>query len=213
MKNWSDNSSIDWQELDRLVDGRLEESAYRELLCQIDADPNGWKQCALAFLEHQALEKELTALQSDPSTQLLACMGGIESDPEAISLKPASLESSPSNRSRSMVGWVSMALCVVCGLAIGLGLNSQIRDRLVPDNIPPIVEQGMNRVIANQASDASQGVEQADVSVKKRSCKQGKRACWSQRNRTSLSNFKSRTRDFDPLKSGQCIDPRLRDGN
>ena len=112
-----------------------------------------------------------------------------------------------------MVGWVSMALCVVCGLAIGLGLNSQIRDRLVPDNIPPIVEQGMNRVIANQAPDASQGVEQADVSVKKRSCKQGKRACWSQRNRTSLSNFKSRTRDFDPLKSGQCIDPRLRDEN
>jgi len=213
MKDWSENSSIDWQELDRLVDGRLEESAYRELLCQIDADPDGWKQCALAFLEHQALEKELTALQNDPTTQLLPCMGGVESEPVAISLTHANTSKFQASRNNSMIGWVSMALCVVCGLAIGLGLNSQLRDRLIPDQIPSVVEQGMNRVIANQSPDSLQGLQSVGVNETKRSCDRSKRACWSQRNRTSLSNFKSRTRDFDPLKSGHSIKGDFRDEN
>ena len=213
MKDWSKNSSIDWLELDRLVDGRLEESAYRELLCQIDADPDGWKQCALAFLEHQALEKELTALHNDPTTQLLPSMGGVASDPEVISVRRANTSKFQSSRNSSMIGWVSMALCVFCGLAIGLGLNSQLRDRLIPNQIPSIVEQGMNRVIANQSPETLQGLQSVDVNETKRSCDRSKRACWSQRNRTSLSNFKSRTRNFDPLKSGHCIEGDFRDEN
>lgn len=213
MKNWSDNSSIDWQELDRLVDGRLEDAAYRELLCQIDADPNGWKQCALAFLEHQALEKELTALQNDPSTQLLACMGEFKATPEAIPTVSKTPSLTQSDRSGWMVGWASMALCILCGLAVGLGVNSVLRDRLVPNKFPSIVEQGINRVMANQSPDSRSDREQLELGVKKRTCDPKKRACWSQRNRTSLSNFKSRTQDFDPLKSGQAMDPSFRDGN
>jgi hypothetical protein len=75
MKGDSLNSGINWFELDRLVDGQLAPHEYRELLRQIDRDPDGWRQCALAFLQHQALEKEMKA------------MGGLSLDKESP-LKP-----------------------------------------------------------------------------------------------------------------------------
>lgn len=71
MKGDSLNSGINWCELDRLVDGQLAPHEYRELLRQIDRDPDGWRQCALAFLQHQALEKEMKA------------MGGLSLDKES----------------------------------------------------------------------------------------------------------------------------------
>ena len=49
-----------WDELERLVDGRLSHDEYRELLCRIEEHPDGWRKCALAFLEEQALRKELS---------------------------------------------------------------------------------------------------------------------------------------------------------
>ena len=39
---------------DRLVDGELDESARRALLRRLDHEPDGWKRCALAFIEAQA---------------------------------------------------------------------------------------------------------------------------------------------------------------
>jgi len=40
--------------LDLLVDGELDEPRRRELLLALDATPDGWRRCALAFLEAQA---------------------------------------------------------------------------------------------------------------------------------------------------------------
>jgi hypothetical protein len=45
--------SLDDSQLDMLVDGQLSESERRELLTRLDRTPNGWKRCALAFLEAQ----------------------------------------------------------------------------------------------------------------------------------------------------------------
>jgi len=141
MNRKSNNSTIDWQELDRLVDGRLGEDEYRQLICQIDSNPNGWKQCALAFLEHQALEKELSAFASDPSCRMLPCMGSILAEKEmgledAIAA-PSTLPSrNQANHWGSAVfGWVSMALCIVGGLAIGFTINSDLSERLSPGGI------------------------------------------------------------------------------
>jgi hypothetical protein len=39
--------------IDRLVDGELPEDARRALLARLDAVPDGWRRCALAFLEAQ----------------------------------------------------------------------------------------------------------------------------------------------------------------
>lgn len=46
-------------QLDRLVDGELTSEEYREVLAQLELEPDGWKRCALAFLEAQAWCRDL----------------------------------------------------------------------------------------------------------------------------------------------------------
>src|SRR4051794_19060678 len=50
-------------ELERLVDGELSPPEYRSLLASLDDEPGGWRQCALAFLEAQALASELAGIR------------------------------------------------------------------------------------------------------------------------------------------------------
>ncbi len=57
-----DKTPLDDWIFDQLVDGELGESDRRELLAQLDAKPDGWRRCALAFLEGQSLQQELRAL-------------------------------------------------------------------------------------------------------------------------------------------------------
>jgi hypothetical protein len=45
--------------LERLVDGELTPAEYRSLLSELDQRPEGWRRCALAFLEDQAWGREL----------------------------------------------------------------------------------------------------------------------------------------------------------
>ena len=50
---------------DRLVDGELPEAQRRELLGRLDDEPNGWRRCAMAFLEAQCFEEGLGALLAE----------------------------------------------------------------------------------------------------------------------------------------------------
>lgn len=52
-------ASGDDARFDRLVDGELAPQEYRALLASLDEEPGGWRRCALAFLESQALAREL----------------------------------------------------------------------------------------------------------------------------------------------------------
>jgi hypothetical protein len=53
---------------DRLADGELSESQRAELLASLDQEPDGWRRCAMAFLEAQCWKKELGGLrQSVPA--------------------------------------------------------------------------------------------------------------------------------------------------
>jgi hypothetical protein len=45
--------------IDRLVDGELPEPGRRALLARLDAAPDGWRRCALAFLEAQCWREAL----------------------------------------------------------------------------------------------------------------------------------------------------------
>jgi hypothetical protein len=54
--------SVDDRRLDRLVDGELDERDRRALLVQLEQEPEGWRRCALAFLESQCWRKELGAV-------------------------------------------------------------------------------------------------------------------------------------------------------
>jgi hypothetical protein len=48
---------------DRLVDGELSPEEYKALLESLDDEPGGWRRCALAFLEEQAMSGELAAIR------------------------------------------------------------------------------------------------------------------------------------------------------
>ena len=58
-------NELDRRELDRLVDGALSREEYKALLEALDARPQRWRHCALAFLEQQALARELGALREE----------------------------------------------------------------------------------------------------------------------------------------------------
>lgn len=58
--SWEDDDRID-----RLVDGELNDLEYRELLRSLDQHPDGWRRCALAFLEAHAWQRELSAIHRD----------------------------------------------------------------------------------------------------------------------------------------------------
>ncbi len=70
------DDAINNELLDRLVDGELSEAAYRQTLDRLDETPDGWRRCAISFLEQQALRRELM--------QLLKCGERLNSldDPE-----------------------------------------------------------------------------------------------------------------------------------
>jgi len=62
------NDQYDWDRdarFDRLVDGDLTGEAYRDFLCELDNDPDGWRRCAMSFLEAQALGHEFHVLREE----------------------------------------------------------------------------------------------------------------------------------------------------
>ncbi len=64
-QNHSDPSDISPILLDLLVDGELSESERRELLLRLDHIPDGWRQCAIAFLESQCWQECLGGASKD----------------------------------------------------------------------------------------------------------------------------------------------------
>jgi len=61
------NDELGWadHQLDRLADGELSRDEYRELLAQLDREPDGWRRCAMAFLEAQAWKREFHELRAE----------------------------------------------------------------------------------------------------------------------------------------------------
>lgn len=53
--------------LDRLVDGEVTETERRDLLLRLERSPEGWRRCALAFLEAQAWRGEARAMATEPA--------------------------------------------------------------------------------------------------------------------------------------------------
>jgi hypothetical protein len=49
-----ESAPVDGRLIDRLVDGELGEGERRQLLLQLESQPDGWRRCALAFLEGQS---------------------------------------------------------------------------------------------------------------------------------------------------------------
>ena len=73
--------TIDEFELDRLVDGELEEPRRRELLARLEAIPEGWRRCAMAFLEAQCWRESFGKAFEDADHPATAESPSFESKP------------------------------------------------------------------------------------------------------------------------------------
>jgi anti-sigma factor RsiW len=62
-------ATIDDRRFDRLVDGELSPAEYEALLTALDAEPEMWRRCALAFLEAQAWRGEMSAIRRGQGTE------------------------------------------------------------------------------------------------------------------------------------------------
>jgi hypothetical protein len=101
------------QQLDRLADGELSPAEYQSLLASLDERDDGWKRCACALLEAQALRQELKQV-----------VAATEYAPVAPATRP----------SRSRIGstWFqALSLAACFGLAFWLGRGTQR-----PVNVP-----------------------------------------------------------------------------
>src|SRR4051794_13108566 len=98
---------------DRLVDGELTQPERRSFLESLDQRPDGWRRCALAFLEAQSLRVELTLLARHSQAG--------ENLPKATHpLAPASKERNVHEPGRATgVQWLAIAAGLV--MAFGLG--------------------------------------------------------------------------------------------
>jgi hypothetical protein len=105
--------------IDRLVDGELSGDERRHLLASLEAQPDGWRRCALAFVEAQTWRGAMGNLLRE---------GEAPAEPDStITLTPNSAGASPSQSetSRSHLGtWFAVAASVV--VAFGLGRQSGV---------------------------------------------------------------------------------------
>jgi hypothetical protein len=96
-------------QLDRLVDGELSSDEYRDLLAGLELEPQGWRRCALAFLESQSLRQELAEFRREIASPAPS--------------KPVVAASHAKERSNSRGRFVAM-LAVAASLLLAIGATS-----------------------------------------------------------------------------------------
>lgn len=121
---------FDDRELDRLVDGELDEDRRRELLVQLETQPDGWRRCALAFLESQALVAALGPRSATAEGQAVELGRASASEPRAwaVPSQPISAGTAPAPHPRrrgplNLQPWLNalaMTACFLIALNIGL---------------------------------------------------------------------------------------------
>jgi hypothetical protein len=115
---------IDEQVLDELVSGTLSPEAYRNVLQALERQPERWRDCALAFLQEQALAQELRALARDDIDWGLPAETTDEVHPPAIPTndrlpRPSLLASAASASTRGVAKFMSLAALLLISFSIG----------------------------------------------------------------------------------------------
>jgi hypothetical protein len=122
--------------IDKLVDGELAPEERRQLLLELDAEPGGWRRCALAFVEAQTWRSELREVM-DPSARVNDG-GGV-----VLSAQACALAEAPRVRSvwRATTPWLAVAagllLAFGLGRQVGVGERSQLDDLQIADSTGP----------------------------------------------------------------------------
>ena len=111
--------------LDRLVDGELSPAERRELLASLDGRPDGWRRCALAFLEAQTWRGELPQLVAEAT-----------SSPRQTSVEEVPLEP------EWTMNWYTIAASLLFAFTMGLAFrdlpHSHQTRTPIPSNIATI---------------------------------------------------------------------------
>jgi len=111
--------------LERLVDGELSPDEYRSLVAALDDEPGAWRQCALSFLEAQALGQDLGTIRRSLDLR------GVDATPQ----KPKPHASHLWDKAQALLAIAASFL-----VAFGLGLAapkivSWAQERLASGNI------------------------------------------------------------------------------
>jgi hypothetical protein len=88
--------------IDRLVDGELPDAERRALLLRLEHEPDGWRRCALAFLEAQSWREAFAPLAAAP--------------------RPVSVGAVPARKPRawrSVARWTGLAASLATAYALG----------------------------------------------------------------------------------------------
>ena len=111
--------------LDRLVDGELPETQRRELLTSLEQQPDGWRRCALAFLEAQSWGEalgEAVRTPDKPIATALVAVAEAPSAPQAVAARPPAAKR-PAAQWSSWKSLLAMAASFLVTFGLGMGLQ------------------------------------------------------------------------------------------
>ncbi|WP_145435878.1 hypothetical protein [Lacipirellula limnantheis] len=141
--------------IDRLVDGELSGNERRDLLASLEAQPDGWRRCALAFIEVQTWREAMGSVLRERKAPADAGNTMDVAQDASATISPA-----PNETSRSQLGtWFAVAASVV--VAFGLGRQSgSTRSTSEPANqqlasAPTTISQ--KKIDAQQSENAGRG--------------------------------------------------------
>ncbi|MCI0333967.1 MAG: hypothetical protein L0228_12175 [Planctomycetes bacterium] len=119
---------------DRLADGELSAAERRALLETLDATPDGWRRCAIAFLEAQTWGGDFRELVRKPDGS------------QPVSRAPALGQvAKPRRPMRRAMGWAAMAASLLVAFSLGVAEH---------DNIFPVAGAPTDSLPQAQIADA-----------------------------------------------------------
>lgn len=129
--------ALDDQTLDLLVDGELPPDARQRLLTQLDRVPDGWRRCALAFLEAQSWREEFRSL------------------PRQVEPQPAAPPVRPARRRFLAARNLGTAAAMAASFLLALGLSFLARQGW-NSPVPPEMSGQVTQVDTMSKPDASE---------------------------------------------------------
>lgn len=123
-------------QLQRLVDGELDDNASAKLMQQLEASEDGWRKCAIAFVESQLWDQSLAPqglVLSGEAESDDTGVAGVEGPTDRVSLAKSPLQSDRSDSWRiSSNHLLTLAACLTLAFFLGRQMAPQPTTTLAP---------------------------------------------------------------------------------
>lgn len=144
-------SKISDEILDELVCGDVPVDRYRAILSQLDAEPEKWRDCALAFLQEQAIESDMRWLSvndadwdnSKSSTKNPSASSG-ENSTANVRLESAPDSDLAKLQLQRLQRWTSIAASVLIAFTVGWVGSGFMGDSSPQTTAPTIGDGGLD---------------------------------------------------------------------